>query len=111
MNRLAQIETHTVFFWLGGCVGEQLPGMNAGIGTTGTCGDDICTSKFCQSLFQPILHGIAIWLSLPTVPRGAVVLNPENDAFHRLSNFTKTCRTKKTGASFALRPSPSQLIN
>jgi hypothetical protein len=49
-------------------------GMHAGVGTTSAYGFYRVLAKFSECFFQHILHRFTVQLSLPALPRAAVVL-------------------------------------
>jgi hypothetical protein len=48
--------------------------MHAGVGTTSAYGFYRVLAKFSECFFQHILHRFTVQLSLPALPRAAVVL-------------------------------------
>ena len=61
---------------------RHIPGMHSGIGSTGTHNLYLRAKNCCQSLLEFLLHGVSVWLYLPTVIIGAVIGKANEISIH-----------------------------
>lgn len=66
---------------------DLLKRMYTGIGSASANRCDVMTGEFFQRSFKPVLHRLAIWLGLPTMPGCTIILNTENDTFQSLDSI------------------------
>lgn len=66
---------------------DLLERVHTGIGSPCAHRCNVMAGKFLQRRFKPVLHRLAIRLSLPAMPGRSVILYTENDTFQSLDSI------------------------
>lgn len=66
---------------------DLLDRVHTGIGSACAHRCNVMAGKFLQRRFKPVLHRLAIRLSLPAMPGRSVILYTENDTFQSLDSI------------------------